>query len=224
VLPSYILDSDIGELFDRLGERLQKPLPGVKAHLSMAPAYRSDPAMFNVRDKPCREAAVLALLYPDDAGTMLVLTQRPQHLASHAGQISFPGGRREDGETFIETALREAHEEVGLKPASVRVIGELTPLYIPPSNFCAHPIVGGCDHRPDLYPADGEVASIIHIPLRTLFDQRARIVTERHVRDATIQAPCFFVHPHEIWGATAMMLAEFVAVLGELGDRDRSEF
>lgn len=178
-------------------------------------------AVASVTDKSCREAAVLALLYPDDEGPALVLTVRPQHMASHAGQISFPGGRREPGETNVETALREAHEEIGLAPDSVEVLGQLTPLYIPPSNYCVYPVVGATGTRPSLFPADGEVAAILHVPVSRILDPTCRVVRNRQIRGAAIEAPCFHIPPHEIWGATAMMLAELLLVLVTL---DRSDF
>lgn len=167
----------------------------------------------NVEGKPCRDAAVLALLHPDEQGASLVLTVRPAHMSAHAGQIAFPGGRREPGETYVETALREAEEEVALKRESVSIAGLLTPLYIPPSNFCVHPVVGVTYERPALYPADGEVDAILHVPLHLFLDPGSRIDISRRVRDVEITAPCFAFPPYEIWGATAMILSELAVVI-----------
>jgi 8-oxo-dGTP pyrophosphatase MutT (NUDIX family) len=208
-----VLDADPFRFFDAVTSALRGDLPGVEAQLEMAPGHRMNRQMANVDGKPCREAAVLALLHPDEQGPSLVLTVRPVHMAAHAGQVAFPGGRREPGETYVATALREAHEEVALEPHSVSVAGMLTPLYIPPSNFCVHPVVGITTERPALYPADGEVDAILHVPLRLFLDRSNRIVVRRTVRDMEITAPSFSFPPYEIWGATAMILAELAAVV-----------
>jgi 8-oxo-dGTP pyrophosphatase MutT (NUDIX family) len=208
-----VIDLDTDHLFQQIAFRLADPLPGVKAQLEMAPVHRMNRDVANVTGKPCREAAVLALLHPDEGGPSLVLTVRPKHMAAHAGQVSFPGGRKERGETFIATALREAHEEIALVPESVTVLGNLTPLYIPPSNFCVYPVVASCGRRPDLYPSDGEVDAILHVPLDVILDHSSRRMVTRSIRNESIVAPCFSFPPYEIWGATAMMLAELAVVV-----------
>ncbi len=140
----------LSRLVPRLAERLGGPLPGHEAHLRMAPQNPSRRADLSVEARDCRDAGVLLLLHPDEADPSVVLTVRRDHLPDHAGQISFPGGRRERGESLSDTALREAEEEINLPPASVDVLGALTPLFIPPSNFCVHPFVG---HTPSPRPS-----------------------------------------------------------------------
>lgn len=203
-------------LTERLRERLCDPLPGVEAQLRMAPAYRQNRTLARVDDKPCREAGVLALLFPDEEDAHLVLTARRPDLRDHAGQVSFPGGRREPEESLRETALREAHEEVGLVPASVDVLGTLTPLYIPPSNYCVYPFVGAVAERPELFPTDAEVAAIIHAPLSHLLRPVARRVEPWTLRGRTVDVPFFDVDGYQVWGATAMMLAELLTLLDEV--------
>jgi 8-oxo-dGTP pyrophosphatase MutT (NUDIX family) len=198
---------------DRLHERLDAPLPGTDAQLTMAPVYRQDPSMAAIEDKACREAGVLALLFPLDDAPHLLLTVRRPDLTDHAGQISFPGGSREAGETLKEAALREAHEEVGLPPEAVEVLGAMTPLYIPPSNYCVHPFVGAAPEPPSLSPQDAEVAAILRVPLAHLLAPTTRRVEPWTLREQTIDVPFYAVETHSVWGATAMMLAELLALL-----------
>ncbi len=180
----------------------------------MAPSHRLDAALLSVESKKCREAAVLVLVYPDARGrACLVLTARPPALRDHAGQVAFPGGRREPGETFWQTALREAREEVGLDPARAAPLGALTPLYIPPSRFCVYPFVAACGEVPPLVPLEAEVARILHVPLAHLLDPQQQGVGVWEVRGEPSRVPFYHVEGYEVWGATAMMLAELLALL-----------
>lgn len=197
----------------RLRARLQGPLPGHDAHLTMAPSHRLDEVTLTVARKKCREAAVLVLLYPLAGQPAVVLTARPPSMREHAGQVAFPGGRREEGETFRQTALREANEEVGLDPAQAEVLGALTPLYIPPSRFCVHPFVAICRTPPALFPMEAEVACVLHVPLPRLFDPQHRGRGRWMVRGERCDVPFFEVEGFQVWGATAMMLAELLEVV-----------
>jgi 8-oxo-dGTP pyrophosphatase MutT (NUDIX family) len=180
----------------------------------MAPAYRADASVAAVDDKDCREAGVLALLFPSDTPS-IVLTVRRDHLPDHAGQISFPGGQREADETLQETALREAYEEVALNPARVDMLGALTPLYIPPSNFCVHPFVGAVSEPPDLHPTDKEVGAILRVSIVHLLAPSTlqRETWTLHGQD--VEVPFFEVGGHKVWGATAMMLSELLTLCSE---------
>ena len=183
----------------------------------MAPSHRLDRFLLSVDQKKCREAAVLALLYPDaDGEAHLLLTARPDALRDHAGQIAFPGGRREDGETFERTALRETHEEVGIAPPSVTVLGALTPIYIPPTRFCAYPFVGAVAELPPLTLQPDEVARVLHVPLSTLLDPATRATGNWTVRDEPSAVPLYRLPGGDVWGATAMMLAELLAIVREV--------
>lgn len=168
--------------------------------------------MMAVEGKPCREAGVLVLFFPYNDEPIVLLTVRRPDLKEHAGQVSFPGGRREPDETLRETALREAHEEVGLDPADVEVLGRLTPLYIPPSNFCVHPFVAVMPFAPALQPQDEEVASLLYTPLPLLLDPTTRQCEPWDLRGRVVDVPFLAVGEHKVWGATAMMLAELTAL------------
>jgi 8-oxo-dGTP pyrophosphatase MutT (NUDIX family) len=162
-----------------------------------------------------RDAAGLVLVFPDvDDRAHLVLTVRADTLGRHGGQVSLPGGVIERGETYTHAALREAHEEIALDTALVRVAGALTPIDIPVSGFRLHPIVGLMNSRPTLRPADGEVARILDITLEEIMAPGCVADTTRERDGRRIIAPAFCVAGHEIWGATAMVLAEFLSLVG----------
>ena len=177
----------------------------------MAPAPRpSLPQGLELRD-----AAGLVLVFPDaDDRPHLVLTVRADTLGRHGGQVSLPGGAIDPGESYVHAALREAHEEIALDRRLVRVAGALTPIEIPVSGFRLHPIVGLADSRPMLTPADGEVARILPVALDELMAPGCVANTTRERTGSRIVVPAFCVHGEEIWGATAMVLAEFLALLG----------
>ena len=204
-------------LTPQLAERLEDPLPGHEAHLRMAPQDSARQTDLSVDTRDCREAGVLVLLHPDDDGPSVVLTVRRDDLPDHAGQVSFPGGRRENGESLSDTALREAEEEVNLSPTSVDLLGALTPLFVPPSNFCVHPFVGHASSVVSLRPTDAEVGRILRVPLARLSDPATRTTETRRLHGAAVDVPYYDVAGHAVWGATAMMLAEFVAVVHDAG-------
>jgi 8-oxo-dGTP pyrophosphatase MutT (NUDIX family) len=195
-----------------LEEALQRPLPGAVAHARVAPRPRRDwPAGLN--PERIRDAAGLLLVFPIHGAAHVLLTLRSDTLGRHGGQVSLPGGVVEPGETFEQAALREAHEEVGLAADGVRVLGALTPLDIPVTGFRLHPIVGARTTQPALSPADGEVARILEIAIDDLLDRSCLVTAEREREGRRITVPAFSVVGIEIWGATAMVLAEFLTLL-----------
>jgi 8-oxo-dGTP pyrophosphatase MutT (NUDIX family) len=204
---------DFDEVIARLTARLKAPLPGPSAHAVLAPQPRRQwPQGFDLAS--IRDAAGLLLVFPIDHRPHIVLTVRAGALERHGGQVSLPGGVVEPGESVEQAALREAHEEVGLAVADAHVIGALTPLDIPISGFRIHPVVATMGRRPALRAADGEVASILEIPVEALCDRNCLISSERERDGRVVLIPAFHVAGHEIWGATAMVLAEFLSLLG----------
>lgn len=174
---------------------------------------------------PARPAATLLAIYPGDDGRLLVpITVRHSDLRSHAGEVSLPGGRVDDADASHEAAaLREAWEEVGLEPASVRILGALDDVWIPVSNYELRPFVGAVDRRPMLVPHDAEVASIVELPLDILFDADAMTVEEIMTRGLRIRAGAYRFAGVTIWGATAMTLGMLAHVLTESHTGGRTE-
>jgi 8-oxo-dGTP pyrophosphatase MutT (NUDIX family) len=204
---------DFDETIALLKARLKAPLPGPAAQAVLAPQPRRQwPQGFDRAS--IRDAAGLLLVFPIDHRPHIVLTLRGGALERHGGQMSLPGGVVEPGESFEQAALREAHEEVGLPVTDADVIGLLTPLDIPISGFRLHPVVATMGRRPSLRAADGEVAGILEIPVDELCDRNCLISSERERDGRRLLIPAFRLAGHEIWGATAMVLAEFLSLLG----------
>jgi len=202
------------EKLNNLEDRLRHPLPGLPAQLRMMPVPPppGQKTYAEVGDD-CLHGAVLALLYPRGGKTHLVFIRRPQTVIHHKGQIAFPGGHVETGETPAEAAVREAMEEVGVIPDTITVLGALTPLYIPPSGYCIYPFVAVTDVPPVFIPKPDEVDEIIEAPLAYLLDENSVRKETWTFEIGPRQVPFFAVGPHKIWGATAMVLSEFLEIL-----------
>lgn len=196
-----------------LEKGLKGPLPGLKAQLKMVTKPRAGNKVYHEVEDSCIKAGVLVLLYPWKNQLHLVLTCRTARVDFHQKQISFPGGRQEKEENLEQTALREAHEELKILPESVRILGKLTPLYIPPSNSCIYPIVASTPTRPDFRPFSQEVAEVIEVPLDHLLGPQNIKKEIWTYKGSQIEVPFYSFQEHKIWGATAMVLAEFVDIL-----------
>ncbi|CAN5575581.1 CoA pyrophosphatase [soil metagenome] len=208
---------DFPELCRWLRARLAEPLPGEEAHLNMAPRYRMAKGALSPEGKGGKQAAVLVLLYPDEreGEPSLVLTRRTTALRDHSGQIAFPGGRIDSGETPEEAALREGHEEVGIPSDAPEVLGRLTSIWIPPTGFAVTPVVASLEEQPLFTPAAHEVDAVLSTPLADLVRPEARLTRLHDMAGEEVEVPYFDVGGHVVWGATAIMLSELVAVLRE---------
>jgi 8-oxo-dGTP pyrophosphatase MutT (NUDIX family) len=196
---------------------LRKHLPGIKAQLRMAP--RPGSLKLPTPQSTPRKSGVLILIFPSkETGELcFVLTRRTEIVADHKGQISLPGGAVDpDDQSIAHTALREACEEVGVCSDVMRILGPLTPIYIPPSDFCVQPYVAYMSQSPQFLPQPEEVAEIIEVPLPYLLDERNVVVEEWLLDDEVKQVPFFNIYGHKVWGATAVVLSEFAAILEDL--------
>ncbi|MDQ3071562.1 MAG: CoA pyrophosphatase [Acidobacteriota bacterium] len=204
---------DIHEFERRLIARLDAPLPGASAHLRLVAKPPRGGWEAGVVPDTARVAAALALIYPDGTGRMRIpLTLRTSTLPHHAGQISLPGGSVDAGETIEQAALREAHEEIGVDPARVRVLGRLSAIHVLVSNFGLHPVLAVTDARPDFSAHAPEVDRIIEIDVARLCDASCLRTGVRMRDGVTVSYPYFDLEDTQVWGATAMVLAEIAAL------------
>ena len=210
---------DFNTFIAKLEKQLKRPLPGNKAHLKMASKLRLNELDKGYDISTAKQSSVLILLYPFHNSIFTVLMERTSYNGVHSGQISFPGGGWEKRDNnFQETALREANEEVGILPNDVKVIGQLSEMYIPPSNFLVHPFIGFSDKKPQLFPEASEVALIIEADLKTVFHHSDFKEIELEVRGQKIITPYYNINDHVVWGATAMMLSELKEIVGRMGN------
>ncbi len=199
-------------LFER---GLNQPLPGKKAHHLMSPLPVDLERFEFDTQKIHLKGSVLILLYPQGKDAFFPLIKRPVYQGVHSGQIAFPGGKMEPSDADeIQTALREASEEVGIYPDQVRVLGKMSDLYIPASNFLVSPILGFSETIPQFIPEEREVARIIPTPLRNLFlPEFCKRKTLEITPNIKIDTPYFEVEKEVVWGATAMILSELLQIM-----------
>lgn len=202
---------------------LQRPLPGVAAQYKLAHVLRQQaPAP----PKNARRAGVLALFYPhlsDEGGKYnhnLIFIQRSSREPRdrHSGQISFPGGSHESGDQDLAaTATRETWEEIGVPVHRIEVLGALTDLYIPVSNFLVSPYVGYIDHQPTFTRQESEVDGILEVPFDAFFAPNARQLMDKELANGLrlTKVPHWMVAGHQIWGATAMITSELVELVSK---------
>ena len=202
---------------EEIENALKRPLPGKKAQFIMAPGYRPDYELEEVMKFNPRIGGVLLLLDPSGDELKVVLTLRKQYDGTHSGQMSFPGGKQEPSDSdLIQTALRETNEEIGIAPNHIRIIGRLSELYIPPSNFLVYPSVGVIKEEATFKKQDDEVEEIVSVPLSFFLDKNSRTTTKIKVMgNSTVDVPAYVYGHYTIWGATAIMMSEFVYLLTE---------
>jgi 8-oxo-dGTP pyrophosphatase MutT (NUDIX family) len=193
-------------------EILSTDLPGEQAQMLMAPEFRGE---FVQTDDALR-AAVLVLMYPFQERTYLVFMKRNAYDGPHSAQVSFPGGAWEKKDKTLEiTALRETKEEMGITN-EITLLGSLTELYIPVSNFRVTPFVGWTDRKPQFDPDPSEVQYVIESTLDELMDPENRTSEIIYRHGQSIMTPYFHIRNEKIWGATAMILSEFLQLAARL--------
>jgi 8-oxo-dGTP pyrophosphatase MutT (NUDIX family) len=184
-------------------------LDGIRAALDAS----GPPRLWGDESSITRASAVLAPLYEEDGQVEVVLTRRAQHLRSHRGEVSFPGGGQDPGEDLVQTALREAHEEIGLDPSAVEVVGELDHLATVMSRSFIVPFVGVLPGRPELVPSPAEVELILHVPLADLLDPEAYHEERWGIPPMDRPLVFFEIEGDTIWGATGSMLRNLLALV-----------
>jgi len=189
-------------------------LPGQDAQYLMAPMGRPRHQSTAV-PVSAKQAAVLITLYVEEGVWKTVLMQRVVHeLDRHSGQVSWPGGKQEEGdEDLSATALREFEEEMGVAQDQLTIVRKLTDLYIPVSGFHVHPYIAVADGSVEITPEQAEVAHVIEIPLTDLLSLERQIIEVPIPHGSTMRAPAYVYEEIIIWGATSMILAEMQMLL-----------
>jgi 8-oxo-dGTP pyrophosphatase MutT (NUDIX family) len=197
----------------RLEAEIKKGLPGTEVQWALASSDRMVKGFPRFPKEDTKEAAVLILLYPAGDLIYTAFIQRPEYNGVHGGQISFPGGKKEDSDPdLVYTALREASEEVGVNPSEIRVVSTLTPLYIPVSNILVNPVIAWMREKPEFVRQENEVVFIIEADIKTLLDPSSIKVKPFNIRGEMIELKYFDYKNNMIWGATAMILNELLTI------------
>lgn len=195
-----------------LKQKFQQSLPGDKAHAKMLAL--SGLRMAIKPNERTRKSAVLILFYPHEGEVFLPLILRPAYDGVHSGQMAFPGGRFEPSdEDLMRTAKREAQEEIGLRITDVKVVGVLSELFIPPSNFFVLPVVAYLPYRPVFYPDPREVEKVLEVRLNEIKDKSIVGSSMIEIRGKSFLAPHYLIQNYKVWGATAMMLSELLMII-----------
>lgn len=209
------MDAKFESLIKVLEHELNKKLPGLEAQLKMAPKHREIALKYLPKQIDVKKGSVMILLFPDEGKIIMPLMQRPDYDGAHSGQISFPGGKMDEvDEDLIATALRETREEIGVSEDEITVLGNLTELYIPISNFSVLPVVGYCKNKPFFLPDQYEVVHIIEADVLDLVNNL--IVKEKIIKATNgieTEAPFYDIKGNVVWGATAMILSEFLTII-----------
>lgn len=209
-----IKDPQTQQLFERLQSALSLPLPGTEAQMQMVPAARHDQIFRQKHQSPVL-SSILIVFYFKAQQIHVLFIRRPEYPGVHSGQIAFPGGRREPEDADnLATGLRETEEETGIHRETLHIAGALTPLYIPPSNYLVYPFVAVAPPDPVFAPDPAEVASIVEIPLANLLNPGTVRMMPPAREFSFLEVPAYVIGDTVIWGATAMITAELISVIG----------
>ena len=196
---------------EALTKRLRANLPGKSAQRKMM----ITPNRFPTENQESEgiPASILLLLYPIEGEWFFFLTKRSQDLEHHKGQISFPGGVVEKNESKMNAAIRETNEEIGVDKDVIKIIGNLTPLYIPVSNFHILPYVGWTEEKPHTKVQDAEVKRVFSVSINDLILERNLKTKKDFFSNKSVKVPYFDLNGETVWGATSMILSEFKFIL-----------
>ena len=200
-----------------LEKELKKDLPGKIFQDNMAPSGRESRYLLKPDSQASKEAGILILLFPFKDELYTVFIKRTEKNGPHSGQISFPGGKSDSLDADLEhTALRETTEELGVNSENIKLLGALTPLYIPVSNYNVFPFIGFINKFPDFTIQPDEVQYAIMVKIQEFQKSATTGILEINQNKFVIKAPCYKIKDANIWGATAMILSEFMEVYGRL--------
>lgn len=203
-------------LKNRLHTALTKELPGWKSHIKLAPIERLQSIKNQIKNADSKQSAVLLILFKENDTLKILVILRSEYDGVHSGQVSFPGGQKEKYDNDLkETALRETFEEIGIKINPDAILGNLSDLYIPNSNFMVTPYVAYVDSPLGHFiPDPKEVQQIHKIALNELLEEKSIQISEVLAsNNYTLKAPCFCIDNLKIWGATAMILNELLDII-----------
>ena len=207
---------DFSQFLNLIPKIIESSLTGAISHDKMAPLERKKIMEdFDFDSNNHRKAAILMLVYPKNDIAHLVLIVRNSYSGVHSSQIAFPGGKVDPvDKSFLETALRETFEEIGISPNEINVIRSFSEIFIPPSNFLVYPFLGFSTQNLSFIPDPKEVATIIECPLSELLNDENKILKRMATSySKNIEVPAYQVNEHIVWGATAMILSELKDVL-----------
>ena len=200
-----------------LKQRLSQPLTGKTSHLKMATKARLEElARLNGNTQQAKKSAVMLLLFHENENLQVIVIRRSNYVGVHAGQIAFPGGRFEESDIDVKTtALREIEEEIGISSDKIELIGRLSDIYVPPSNFLISVFVGYMDEKPQFKKDEREVAEIIQVDIAEFFNKN--VIQEKEFvvpsNNYSVIAPYYKVKNADIWGASAMVMTEFLDMI-----------
>ena len=209
------MEITINTIAEQLKERLKKPLPGNEAHRTTRIKTKSE-VTFSNTEETAISAAVLILLFPFEDEIQFFLTKRTEDVEHHKGQISLPGGIRENNESLNETALRETKEEVGIDSTKIIISGSLTPFFIPVTGYIVHPFIGWCKKKPSTKIHDVEVNQLFSVSISELMDEKNLQTEQWNIRGYDAIVPYYNFEKCKVWGATAAILSEFKSILEDI--------
>lgn len=208
-------NNNFDSFINALENSLFNELPGRSAQQKLEPISRKRFNPFPDPTRPPRESAVLILIFPENDGLSTAFIKRNEYDGVHSGQVAFPGGKKELSDVSLSfTALREANEEIGINPEDVQIIGNLSIIYIPPSNFNVQPVIGWLPYTPKFLIDPSEVSMVFSVPLNEIMmEENIHKKTVTLGDGSNIEVPCYIFSNQIIWGATSMILREFIEVV-----------
>ncbi len=198
-------------LIFHLKQRVNNSLPGENSHKKMKVNFSNNTKLPFSKNK-AKPAAVLILLYPNNNKIYFYLTKRADTVKYHKGQISLPGGSKENNETLLDTALRETQEEIGIDKHQISILGKITPLFIPVTGFMVTPFISYISKKPKTILDEIEVAELLSVNIRDLLNNDI-LIMDRDINGSSVSIPYFSLNNHQVWGATSMVLSELKDII-----------